>query len=147
MIKSDIQKKILVSLKGGKQTELKVFRFILSQINYEEIAKQRELTDEEIITLLQKEIKKRKEAIEMFRKGKRDDLIEDEEKQIIVIEQYVPKQLDSEELKKIIEEIIKSSEEKSNMGKIIGLVMVKVKGRADGSIVASLVREKLSSPS
>ena len=85
MLKDEIQKAILTSLKGKKPIELKVLRFVLSQIKYEEIAQQRELSNEEIVSLLQKEVKKRKEAIELFKNGKREDLVTDEEAQLTVI--------------------------------------------------------------
>lgn len=143
MIKEEIQKQILLALKEGRKTELKVLRFILSLINYEEIATQKKLSDGEIVALFQKEIKKRKGAIEMFKKGKRDDLVEDEEKQIIVIQRYLPKQLSENELNKIIDEVIASSKE-TNIGKVIGLVMVKVKGKAGGATVAQIVKQKLN---
>jgi len=146
MIKDDIQQRILTALKEGKKTELKVLRYISSQIKYEEINKQKELTDEETVTLLQKELKKREEAIEMFKKGKRDDLVADEEKQLIVIRGYLPKQLSADELNKIIDEVISASSQETNMGKIIGLVMAKVKGRTSGAIVANLVKQKLNLP-
>lgn len=143
MIKAEIQKTILTSLKAGRKTELKVLRFILSQIKYEEIAQQRELTDEEIIVLLQKEVKKRKDAIELFKSGNREDLVADEEAQLNIIGKYLPKQLSSEELNKIIEETIASTPDKSNIGKVIGQVMAKVKGRADGKMVAELVKKTM----
>lgn len=143
MIKEEIQKAIPVNLKEGKTTELKVLRFILSQINYAEIEKQGQLTDDETVTLLQKEVKKRKEAIEMFKKGKREDLVKDEEAQLLIIDWYLPQQLSDEELNKIVEETVSSTEDKSNIGAVIGQVMAKVKGRTDGSHVAQLVRQKL----
>ena len=143
MIKDEIQKAIFRALKEQNQTELTVLRFLSSQIKYEEIAKQKELTDEEVIAVLQKELKKRKEEIEMFRKGKRDDLVEEEEKQLPVIQRYLPEQLSEEELVKIINEAILTIDNKGDIGRIIGLVMTKVKGRADGSLVASLVKQKL----
>lgn len=143
MIKNDIQETINNALKAGNKTALSALRFIMSQIKYEEIDKQKELTDEEVVSLMQKEIKKRKEAIEMFKKGNRDDLVKDEESQIAVIQKYLPQQLSEEELNKMINEIIASLGEEKNMGKIIGLVMGKAKGRADGSIIAKLVKQKL----
>lgn len=143
MIKDEIQKAVAVNLKAGKTTEVKVLRFLVSEINYAEIAKQGQLTDEEAVSLLQKEVKKRKEAIEMFRKGNRADLVTDEEAQLIIIGQYLPKQLSDEQLNKIVEETVQSVEDKSNIGKIIGQVMAKVKGQADGAKVAQLVRQKL----
>lgn len=147
MIKEDIQKRIISSLKGKKETEVKVLRFVLSEIKYAEINKQKDLTDEETVSLLQKEVKKRREAIEMFKKGKRDDLVQDEEKQISIIEDYLPKQLSNEEINKIIDEILSFSGDTSNIGKIIGQVMAKIKGKADGKIVSELVKQRITSQS
>lgn len=144
MLKNDIQQAIYANLKEKKATEVKVLRFVLSEIQYAEIAKQKDLTDEEVITLLQKETKKRKEAIEMFKKGKRDDLVADEEKQIIIIEKYLPKQMEQEEVERIVDAVLAGTNDKSNTGKLIGLVMAQVKGKTDGGIVAQLVRQKLT---
>ncbi len=143
MIKQEIQNSINTALRAGNKVELSALRFVISQINYEEIAKQKELTDEEVVFLIQKEIKKRKEAVEMFKKGNRDDLVQSEEAQIAVIQKYLPQQLSEEELIKIIDETVASLPEEKNMGKIIGMVMAKVKGKADGSVVSSLIRQKL----
>ncbi|OGG27359.1 hypothetical protein A2960_00130 [Candidatus Gottesmanbacteria bacterium RIFCSPLOWO2_01_FULL_39_12b] len=93
MIKANIQEEIYNSLKSGKQTALKVLRYIMSEIKYLEIERKKEVTDEEIVNLLQKEAKKRKEAIEMFRSGKRMDLVSDEEKQLEILGKYLPKQI------------------------------------------------------
>lgn len=144
MIKEDIQKRILVSLKEKKETELKVLRFVLSEIKYSEINKQKDLTDEEVIGLLQKEVKKRNESIEMFKKGGRLELVVDEQKQIKIIEEYLPKQMSDEELSQIIADIFAITEDKSNTGKLIGMVILKVKGKADGNRVAALVKEKIA---
>jgi len=143
MIKDDIQQQINSALKAGNKTALKVLRFMMSQIKYEEIAKQKELTDEEVISLIQKEIKKRKEAIELIKKGKRDDLVTDEEAQIVVIAKFLPQQLSEYELNKIIDETVAGLAGERNLGRIIGVVMGKVKGKADGSMVADLVKQKL----
>lgn len=143
MIKNEIQLAINNALKAGNKVELDALRFVISQIKYEEIAKQKELTDEEVVTLMQKEVKKRKEAVEMFRKGNRADLVENEEAQIKAIQKFLPQQLSMQELDKIIDEIIISAAGDKNMGKIIGLVMAKTKGKADGSAVSNLVRQKL----
>jgi uncharacterized protein YqeY len=143
MIKEDIQKAILISLKGRKETELKVLRFILSEIKYAEINKQKDLTDEEVISLLQKEVKKRNESIDMFQKGGRQELVVDEQKQIKIIEEYLPKQMSNEELSKIVDKIFAITEDKTNMGKLIGMVMGRVKGKADGNKVALLVKDRM----
>lgn len=144
MLRDDIQKSVNENLKAGKALEVKVLRFLLSEIKYAEIAKQTDLTNEETVTLLAKELKKRKEAIEMFKKANRDDLVADEEKQLVVIQKYLPKQLTESELEKAVGEVLATASDKSNMGKIIGLVMAKVKGRSDGKTVADLVKKKIS---
>ena len=143
MIKNEIKTAMNMALKEGKQVDLKVLRFVISQIQYEEINKQKELTDEEVISLLQKEVKKRKEAIELFKKGDRFDLVSDEEEQIKVIEKYLPKQMTEEEIKKIIDETLPTLSDTTNTGKVIGAVMAKLTGRANGSQVSQLVKKKL----
>lgn len=143
MIKDDIQQAINSALKEGRKVDLKALRFVMSQIKYEEIAKQEELTDEEVISLIQKEVKKRKEAIELFKKGNRNDLVTDEEAQIKIIQKFLPQQLSEEELGKIIDEAISGMQGEKNIGKIIGAVIGKVKGKADGSTVSFLIRQKL----
>ena len=145
MLKDEIQNAINKALKERNKTELKVLRFVLSQIQYEEIDKRKELSDEETVAVLQKEVKKRNDAIEMFKKGERPELIEDEQNQVKIIERYLPKQMGDEEINRIIEETIITLDDKSNIGKTIGLVMAKLKGRADGGKVARLVKQKLIS--
>ena len=145
MLKDEIQNAINKALKERNKTELKVLRFVLSQIQYEEIDKRKELSDEETVAVLQKEVKKRNDAIEMFKKGERPELVEDEQNQVKIIERYLPKQMGDEEINRIIEETIITLDDKSNIGKTIGLVMAKLKGRADGGKVARLVKQKLIS--
>lgn len=143
MIKDEIQKNIITALKEKKETELKVFRFVLSQIQYEEINKQKELTDEEVVVVLQKEVKKRKDAIEMFKKGERFDLVEDEEKQLQAIAKYLPEQMSDEEINTVIEEVLSSLPEAPNMGNVMARVMARIKGRTEGNRVSQLVKQKL----
>lgn len=121
---------------------LMTIRFILSEIHYAEIDKQRKLTDEEVIVVLQKEVKKRNEAIELMKRGNRMELVEEELKKIEVIKKYLPTQLSDEE----ISTIVKQAREKmpqAQMGQLIGAVMGQVKGKADGSRVALLVKKEL----
>lgn len=145
MIKNEIQQSINNALKAGNKVELQALRFVMSQIKYEEIARKKELTDEEVISLMQKEVKKRREAIEMFKKGNRTDLVSEEEAQIKVIQKYLPQQLSEEEIGKIVDAILAASPDERNMGKIIGMVIGKAKGRTEGSTIAKLVKQKLES--
>lgn len=144
MLKSDIQQAILTNLKAKNESALKALRYFLSLINYAQIQKGSDLTDEEIQTLLVKEVKKRKEAMALFEKAGRTELVEEEKKQLTVLFQYLPAQLPHEELEKIIEEVIGSMKDIKNPGQVIGQVMARVRGQATGDDVAALVRKKLS---
>lgn len=132
--------------------EIKVstLRLLLSEIKNSEIAKGHPpaggLSDEDIIAVLQKEIKKRKEAVLAFRSGGREDQAQKEEAELKILTEYLPAQMEVEELTKIVDESINEVGASSlqDMGKVMGLVMSKVSGRADGSIVSSLVKERLS---
>src|SRR3972149_10067428 len=110
---------------------LKTIRFILSEIRYEEIDKQRKLTDDEIVQSLQREIKKRNEAIGMMRRGNRMELVDEELEKIKVIKKYLPAQMNPAELEQVVKETV-STMPNPQMGSVIGAVMQKVKGKADG---------------
>ena len=145
MLKDTIQTEMQKSLKEGKATKLKVLRYVLSLLKYEEINTRKDLTDDQAVLLLQKEVKKRKEAIELFKKGKRDDLVKDEEAQIKAIEKYLPKEMDDKDLNRIIDGIFTSLKPPFEIGLVMKIVMSHVKGKADGSKVSVIVREKIAS--
>ena len=115
----------------------------------DEVIKEGELIDEEIIEVIFSEIKKRKEAISGFEKGEREDLIKKEKAEIEVLERYLPGQLSEEELRKLVKETIKAvgAQEIKDMGKVMTEVMPKIKGKADGGVVSKIVKELLSSKS
>ena len=128
--------------------EIKVstLRLLISEIKNAEIAKGNNLEDQDIISVIQKEAKKRKEAIVAFRAGGREESAVKEESELKVLENYLPAQISTEELTKIVEESINEQGATSiqDMGKVIGAVMGKVAGRADGGTVSALVKEKLA---
>lgn len=144
MLKEEIIKLMYQSLKSGDKTKVKVLRFLISEIKYKEIDLKRDLNDEEIVTLLQKEIKKRQEAIVLFKKGQRQDLVIDEENQIKVIEQFLPEPLSDQEISLLIDKTIKEMGQSRNIGQVIGKVISQVKGRASGADIARLVKQKLA---
>ncbi|OIO15730.1 glutamyl-tRNA amidotransferase [Candidatus Gottesmanbacteria bacterium CG11_big_fil_rev_8_21_14_0_20_37_11] len=148
MIKDAIQKAVNENLKKGNVVAVKVLRFVMSEIKYAEIAKKKEITDEEVISLLRKETKKRKEAVDLFKKAGRNDLVDDESKQLEIIGNYLPEEMSDGELESIIDEVLLVSSNRSNIGRLIGMVMSKLKGRIEGSKVADIVKKKIStSPS
>ena len=128
------------------EVKVSTLRLLLSEIHNAQIQKGADLPDEEIILVVQKEAKKRKEAILGFRSGGREDQAKREEAELVILESYLPKQLSNEVLTKIVEDTIKEIGAKSlaDMGKVIRGVMGKVKGQADGNTVSALVKEKLS---
>lgn len=153
-LKQKLQEDLNSALKNREDLKRVVLGSLLSAIHNKEIEKRTaqkvveavELTDEEIIKVIQSEIKKRKEAAELFEKGKRSELAQKEKDEMNILLQYVPVQMDQEELKKIIKEIIQETgaKEIKDMGKIINVVMAKVKGAADGSKVSKIVKEELT---
>lgn len=128
--------------------EIKVstLRLLLSEIHNAEISKSGQLNDQDIISVIGKEAKRRKEAAVGFRSGGREDQAQREEAELKILEGYLPKQLSNEVLTKLIEDSINEVGAKSlaDMGRVMGIVMGKVAGQADGGIISALVKEKLS---
>jgi len=146
MLKAKIEEQIKEALKSGDSIRLSVLRFLLSAIKNEEIAKQKEADDEDVVAVVQRQIKQRKESIESYRKAGRKDLAQKEEAELTILNTFLPQQLSEDEVKKIVEEIRSelSETEKNNFGKVMSAVMGRVKGKADGNIVAKIVKESLS---
>ncbi len=147
-----IKEHILVDLKEAMKLKdemrLSVLRMLLSDIKNEEVSgsERRELADDEVISVLRRAIKRRKEAAEQFRKGGREEMAEKEEKEIECIEKYLPPSLSDDELKVIIQGAITELGANSikDMGKVMKFVMDKVSGRADGKAVSEMVKQMLS---
>jgi len=117
------------------------------ELKEKDLEKESQLTDEEIVQVIFSEVKKRKEAILLFEKGKREDLAKKEKKEMEILKKYLPKQLSEEEIKKIAQEVIKKigAKEPKDIGRVMGALMPKVKGKADGSLVSKIVKELLAS--
>lgn len=146
-----MQDKIQEDLKNAQlaRDEIKVstLRLLLSEIHNLEIQKGGQLSDADIVSLIQREVKKRKEAAEGFRSGEREDAAQKEEAEAKILESYLPAQISDEELTETVMGAIKEvgATGLSDIGKVIGVVMGKVSGKADGGRISTLVKEKLSS--
>lgn len=125
-------------MKTRDQRRLDALRYLLSQIKNKEIDLKHELTDEEATKLLQTEARRRRESIEAYQKGGRKDLEEKERYELLVIEDYLPKQLSDEELRAIIESV-KAENPGAEFGTFMRETMNRVAGRADGSRVAQAI--------
>ncbi len=129
------------------EAKVSTLRLLLSELTYAKVGKGAEaiLSDEEVISVVQKEIKKRRESVEGFRKGNREEQAQKEEAEIKVLEEYLPAQVSDEELTSLVEDSIKEVGASSiqDMGKVMNMVMSKVGQGAEGSRVSSLVKQKL----
>lgn len=107
---------------------------------------QKELSDDEIAGIVAKEVKKRKDSMSDYQKAGRDDIIEDLNKEIEILNKYLPKQLSNEEIEKLVDEAIKnvSATSTRDMGKVMQDLRSKITGKADGKIVSEIVKEKLN---
>jgi len=144
-LKQKIEEAIIVALKSHDELAVSTLRMLKAGINNAEIAKQKELIDEEVIEAIQKEIKNRRESISAFKAGNREDLATKEAKELGILNLYLPAQMSQEELKKIVSEVVTQLNAKpADFGKVMGEVMAKVKGKADGGLVAQVVKESLS---
>jgi len=112
----------------------------------EELANRVKLSDEEIIQVVSSQVKKRKESIEAYKKGGREDLVEREEKEIEVLKNYLPEQLSKEEIEKMVKEIINKigASDIKDMGKVMKEILEKIKGKADGKTISEIVKRLLS---
>ncbi len=142
-----LQEEMKSAMKSGDKERLATIRMLISEIKKVQIDTKKELSDEEIIKILQKYAKQRKDSIEQYRKAGREDLAEKEERELKIVQEFLPQPLTEEEIQKIVEEVIKETGASSmkDMGKVMKVVMEKTQGRAEGSVVSKIVKEKLSS--
>lgn len=142
-----INEDIKNAMKNKETFKLGVIRAIKGGIQLAKIEAKHELTDEEVIDVISKQIKMRKDSIEEFTKAGRDDLAKQYQNEIEILNEYMPEQLTSEEVNKIIEDAFSETNPTSmkDMGKIMKIVTPKVKGRFDMGEVSKIIKEKLNS--
>jgi hypothetical protein len=133
------------ALKKSDKIKLSALRLVKSAIKNRQIEKGSELSDDEILVIFSTLAKQRRESIEQFLKGGRNDLVHQEEQELLVLQAYMPAQLPAEEIDKMIFQAIKESSAKSegDMGKVMKLLAPRIKGIADGKSVNNRVRELL----
>ena len=134
------------ALKEGDAVKLSVLRMLVSAVRMLELDKNiKTLQDGDVLQVIQRHIKQHKESIEQFEKGRRNDLVEKEAGELKILELYMPKQLGEEELSAIVKEAISESgaKSKTEMGKVMKIVMEKAKGRADGKAINQMVMKFL----
>lgn len=144
MLKEQLDSDLKSAMVAKEQTKLDTLRMLKSRIKNEEIAKQKEFTDEDIITVISSEVKRRKDSVEQYNAGNRPELAQKEQDEINILQAYLPEQLSEDEVRKIIEESLQGKDfAAADFGKAMGLVMPKLKGKADGAIISRILKEKL----
>lgn len=134
------------AMKAKEKETLQVIRMLKASLQNEQIKLGRELTEDEELTVLSREMKQRRDSLTEFEKADRQDLAEKAKGEITIVEKYLPTQLTEEEIRQIIEEAIEKTGATSpkEFGKVMGAVMPKVKGKADGNQVNAIVKELLN---
>ena len=145
-MKQNLLNDLVAAMKSQDKETLSVLRMVKGAIQLEEINKKSDLTDDDFIGVISKQIKTRKESIVEFEKAGRVDLVEQTTKEIEILNKYMPEQLSEEEVLKVIDEAFDNvkPEKPSDMGKLMGFVTPKLKGKADMSFVSKTIKEKLT---
>ena len=145
MLRDTLDSDLKDAMRNKEALKRTVLRTMLSEIRNAEINSQTTLDDEGIISVLTKQVQQRKDSVEAYAAANRQDLVDKETEEIDIISVYLPEQLPVEEIEEIIKTAISEmgASSLSDMGKVMGLVMPQVRGRADGKIVNTIVTEKL----
>ncbi|WP_066495329.1 GatB/YqeY domain-containing protein [Abyssisolibacter fermentans] len=144
-----LKEKLMDDLKQSMRQKNKLRKnaitMVRAGIKQKEVDERIQLNDEQIIEIISKQVKQKKDSIESFEKGGRDDLVENTKKEIEILMEYLPEQLSNEEIEAIVKEVVHEVNATSmkDMGKIMGKLMPRIKGRADGSVVNSYVKQIL----
>jgi hypothetical protein len=146
MLKQRIQDDMKASLKAGNKRRLGTVRLMLAAVKQREVDERIELDDQQVLVILDKMVKQRRDSIAQYEKAGRDELAEQEAFEISIIQEYLPEALSDDEIATLIEEAIAGSGAQSirDMGKVMGQLKPKMQGRADMGSVSALVKQKLS---
>ena len=149
MTKQQLQEDLKKSMLARDAEKTSVLPMLLSAINYYEIQKGGagyEATAEDVLSMLQKEVKMRRDSVEQFMTAGREDLVAKETKEMAILETYLPEQMSEEDIRMLVKEAIMQTSAKTpqDMGKVMGFLMPKTKGKADGGLVSKIVKEQLT---
>jgi uncharacterized protein YqeY len=147
MLKQRIQDEMKAALKGGDKPRLGVIRLIMAAIKQREVDERIELDDEQILAVLDKMMKQRRDSIQQYEQAGRDDLADQEKFEVGILQEYLPEALSEDEIVAMVTEAISSSGASSmkDMGKVMGQLKPKVQGRADMGAVSAMVKQQLNS--
>ncbi len=141
-----IQEDLKRSMKAKDGNRVSVLRFLLSSIKYREIEKKDALDDDEVLAEITSSAKRRRESMEAFTEGGRMDLVEKEESELAILQEFLPEQLSPDEVRGFVQEVVQAvgATGASDFGKVMKELMPKLRGKADGKLVGEIVKEALS---
>jgi uncharacterized protein YqeY len=141
-----INEDIIRSMKAKDGTRVSVLRFLMASIQGKEKDKKEALEEEEVLAEIQSSAKRRKESLEAFSEGGRQDLVDKEAAELVILEEYLPEQLSEDEIRSAVQETVAEvgAESMADLGKVMKELMPKLQGRADGKLASQIVREVLS---
>ena len=145
-IKQKLTDDLKQALRGGDKEKCSVIRMVMAAIKNAEISRRAELEDSDILGILSKEVRQRRESIEAFKQGDRPDLVAQEEAEIAILEEYLPQQMSREEITEVARRVIEEVGAKSikDKGKVMPRMIGQLKGRADGRDINDVVTELLT---
>jgi len=145
-LKDNIREALSGALKRQQRVEVATLRLLLSEIKNAEIAQQKPADDNKVLDVISKEVKRRRESIEAFKKGNRSDLVAQEEAELAVLMSYLPEQMSREEIMAAARQVVDAVGAKgpSDKGKVMSQLMPQLKGKADGKEVNEIVSELLA---
>lgn len=140
-----IRHDLTTAMKADERARVSTLRLLLAALHNEEIELQRELRDEDAVRITRKEIKQRQESIREFGRGGREDLVQNEERELAILQEYMPEMMEEEEIERHVDEVIAGvgASEPKDLGRVMAVLMPKLAGKADGAVVNRIVREKL----
>lgn len=144
-LKQRLSQEMKESLKAGEKVRLSALRLLSAAVKNREVELRREVSDDEFLEVVAREVKRRKEAAEAYEKGNRQDLVDREREEQAILEVYLPAGLSDPEVEALVDEAISATgaSEPGELGKVMAHVMAKAKGRVDGGKVNALVRSRL----
>jgi len=145
MLQEKLEQDMRSAMVARDEVKLSTIRFLLADVKNYRIEKQRDLTDEDIISVIERQVKRHRESIEGFEKGNRVELAEKEKAELAILQSYLPEQMGEEEIRKAVDEAISSTgaTQINEMGKVMG-ALGSLRGKADFGLVSRLVKDKLS---
>lgn len=146
MISQNIQAQIREAMKARDAVRLSTLKLLSAELHNEWIAKQHELSEEEELAVVRREVKKRKEMIEICNRSGKPERARSERDELAILQEFLPAEMDDAELEEIVKATLSETgaSSMSQMGKVVGIVKSKVGGRADGARIADMVRAKLT---